>query len=88
MWAPPEYAVKFLNGGTDYQLNPAVEVFAFGVILGQLLNCGLWPAGLPEDKYVHMLAYGQYQVQVSLHSAACVPFSRSYAPCLYQKCMY
>ena len=82
MWAPPEYACIFLNGGTDYQLDPAVEVFAFGVILGQLLKCGLWPAGLPEDKYLHMLAIGQYQVLVGMHSLHMFASLMLYIPCL------
>ena len=66
-WAPPEYAYTFVNGGTEYQLNPAVEVFAFGVTLGQLLGCRLWLAALSEDMYLQVLAHGQYFMPVSVH---------------------
>lgn len=82
MWAPPEYAWTFLKGGSEYQLDPAVEVFAFGVIMGQLLDCGLWSPGLSEDAYLQLLANGQYQMPVSMHSPSVCIFLTRICPLL------
>ena len=69
-YAPPEYATVFLTGGIGYPLDPAVEVFVYGIILGQLVDCWLRPAGMPDDEYLKLLASGQYQLLVSLHASA------------------
>lgn len=87
MWAPPEYACTFLNGGSDYQLDPAVEVFAFGIVLGQLLDCGLWPTGMTEDEYLQLLANGQYQLPVSVHSPSMCAILKLKCPLFLSNCM-
>lgn len=79
MYAPPEYAQVRLSGGTQYQLRPSVEVFVFGVMMGQLVDYYLWDgASPPEGEYLKKLATGQYQLPVSLDAPALCTFL---APC-------
>ena len=76
LYTAPEYAQVYLSGGTQYQLDPAVEVFVFGLMLAQLLDCWLWPVGCPisETTYLQTLASGQYQLPVSLRPSALLSF--------------
>ena len=80
MYASPEYAQVRISSSTQYKLNPAVEVFVFGVLMGQLVDSWIWDGvNPPEDEYVRKLAIGQYQLPVSVHPCAFVHIL--HAPC-------
>ena len=58
MWTVPEHVRVYLHGLHEYPIHPSVEVFVVGVILGQLVGCSLWPAGMTEASYWLMLSAG------------------------------
>ena len=72
MWTVPEHVKVYLHGLHEYPIHPSVEVFVVGVILGQLVGCSLWPAGMTEASYWLMLSGGGYQMPVSSHASVWV----------------
>lgn len=71
-WTVPEHVRIYLQGRHENPIHPSVEVFVVGVILGQLVGCSLWPAGMKEKSYWLMLAGGRFQMPVNAHVSAWV----------------
>ncbi|KAL3156067.1 hypothetical protein ABBQ32_013055 [Trebouxia sp. C0010 RCD-2024] len=83
-WTVPEHVKVHLQGRSDYPIHPSVEVLVVGVILGHLVGCRLWPAGMSEASYILLLASGCFQLPW-LASGTPFTFCNEAVPVAYQQ---